>query len=168
MPQFLFRITKRKWDKVEFSWLSNDEIQADPLGDLRVSNGNLSVWHVEDDKSNLDQIIVALAVTRDTFDKFEYALVRQEALEQAGISKVVEPGKTPVTNVNHWHRDLIELTINKVTNLVNIIFNDLEKVRVPEKEVKEKIEQAVKSNSIDLQKVKPSMRNKIDELKSNN
>ncbi len=164
MPKYLFRITKRKWDKINVVWLKENEIQADPLGDLRISDGNLSVWHIEDDKSNLDEIIVALAVTRDNFDKFEYALIENEALEQARIDKVKEPGNTPFSNANHWHRDLVELTVNKISNLIDIVFNDIEKVRVPKKEVQEKIKKAVSRKSIDLNKLKDSMRQKIEQL----
>lgn len=64
MPHFLLSITKRKWDKLDVPWLPSHDIQGDPLGALRLNDGTLSVWHIDDDKSNLDIVITALAVTR--------------------------------------------------------------------------------------------------------
>jgi len=78
MPLYLLMINKRKWDRLNVPWLKPNQIQADPLGDLRINEGALSVWHIEDDESNLDLVIAALVATRQNFDKFEYGLFDQE------------------------------------------------------------------------------------------
>jgi hypothetical protein len=52
---------------------------------LRVNEGTLSVWHIEDDRSNLDVVIAALAATRQNVDKFEYGLFDQEIADRLGI-----------------------------------------------------------------------------------
>jgi hypothetical protein len=78
VPLLLRGIRKRRWstdttDK-SISWLSNGEIQSDALGDLNTSNNTLSVWYVEDDQSNLDQVITALASNRDAISNLDYVL----------------------------------------------------------------------------------------------
>ncbi len=74
MPRYLIMIKKRKWDKLSVPWLQGQGIQADPLSDLRISDGNLSVWHIKDDMTNLNDVILALAITRSNIDKLEYGL----------------------------------------------------------------------------------------------
>jgi hypothetical protein len=58
MPLYLIRITKRNWERDEYdtSWLEPSEVPADVHRDLRVTESALSVWHIEDDKSNLEEV----------------------------------------------------------------------------------------------------------------
>lgn len=164
MPQFLLRITKRKWDKLNVQWLRPNDIQADPLGDLSIIDGTLSVWYIEDDRSNLDLIVTALAATRERFDKFEFGLFDQNVVDLVDVLVKIKPGDTPLENANHWHRDLTELTIDKATTLVKTIFNGLEKKRLFAETITDRILGAVHAGDINLQKVNKTMRKKISEL----
>jgi hypothetical protein len=165
MPQYLLRIKKRKWDKLNLPWLEPNQIQADPLGDLNISEGTLSVWHIEDDKSNLDLVIAALAVNRQNFDKFEYGLFDQKIVDSIKLKIQIVPGDTPIDNVNSWHRDLVELTVDKASSLVKAIFDNFDKQRLLVDDVKTKIINAAKEGSINLQNVKdPTMKNEIIRL----
>lgn len=161
MPLFLLKITKRKWDKLPFGWLKANEVQGDPLGDLRIQDGTLSVWHIEDNHSNLKLIITALASNRDRFDKFDYGLFDQTLLDEIDIKIKETPGKTPIESVNLFHRDLTQLTINKTATLVNAIFDSLQKKRVLGEEIESLIRDGVKKSLIDLRKVKKSMKGRI-------
>lgn len=165
VPQFLFRITKRKWDKLNVQWLQPNDIQADPLGDLRITDGTLSVWYIEDDRSNLGLIVTALAATRQKFDKFEYGLFDQNVLDIVDVLVKKKPGDTPIENANVWHRDLVELNIDKATTLVKTIFNGLEKKRLLPDAITARILDAVHAGDINLQKVNKPMREKISELR---
>ncbi len=124
----------------------------------------MSVWYVEDDRSNLNVIVTALAATRQNFDKFEYGLFDQKDLDFVGISVKKKPGNTPLRKANVWHRDLVELTIDKATRLVKTIFNNLEKKRLLREDIKTRIINAVRAGDIDLQKVNKSMGEKIEKL----
>ncbi len=75
MALFLIRLNnKRTWDRQTYdAWLKPGQVPADVFRDFRVANGKLSVWHIEDDRSNLEQVIMALAATRDTFAPFDYS-----------------------------------------------------------------------------------------------
>lgn len=164
MPQYLLKITKRKWDKLDVPWLQTNEIQADPLGDLKIKDGTLSVWYIEDDKSNLDQIIAGLAATRQKIDKFEYGLFDQAVIDTADIRVELTQGEIPIESANSWHRDLIHLTVYRASNFVKTLFNAIEKERLIYDEVKARILEAVKTGNINLQKVQPSLRETIKQL----
>ena len=76
MPFVLRKIRKSKWWKHPgVPWLAHSDLQADALGDLQTSSNQLSVYHIEDDKSNLEQIVTALAASRDTIANLDYALL---------------------------------------------------------------------------------------------
>lgn len=164
MPQYLLMINKRKWDRLNVPWLKPNQIQADPLGDLRVNEGALSVWHIEDDKSNLDLVIVALAAARQNFDKFEYGLFDQNIASGFNIKVQITPGNSLIDTANAWHRDFIELTAEQALNLVNTIFDDLEKHRLYDDEVQNRILEAIKTGHLNLQNLNKSLRNKLAQL----
>ncbi len=164
MPQYLLMINKRKWDRLNALWLKPDQIQADPLGDLRINEGTLSVWQIEDDRANLDLVITALAATRQNFDKFEYGLFDQEIVINLGLKAQITPGNTPIDTANGWHRDLIQLTGDQALNLVKSIFDSLEKHRLYDDEVQTRILDAIQEEYLDLHKVNKSLRNKITQL----
>jgi hypothetical protein len=98
VPPFLLRrIDKRRWDWVgeEIPWLPAGELPAAPLTDLQTSiDSVLSVWQIQEDMSNLEEVVAAIAATRDTSDKFDYALFEMEFLAAAGIRPESTRGKS--------------------------------------------------------------------------
>lgn len=161
MPHFLLKINKRKWDKLDVPWLEPNQIQADPLGDLKISEGTLSVWHVNDDKSNLDIVITALAANRDNFDKFEYGLFDQTIAMSLNLKMQNTPGTTPIDKANIWHRDVVELTAEKAFELIKAIFDTFEKQRVLDDDIKTKILNADSQGNLDIHKVHDPMKSRI-------
>lgn len=59
---------------------------ADPLGDLATAGNTLSFWLVEDDRSNLDQVVTALASNCDRVSNIDYGLVRPDDVRRIGIA----------------------------------------------------------------------------------
>ena len=157
MPHYLLKISKRKWDRLDVPWLEPNQIQADPLGDLRIDKGTLSVWHVNEDKSNLEIVILALAATREKFDKFEYGLFDQELAKSINLKIQNTLGITPIDKANIWHRDVIELTAEKAFELIRAIFDTFEKERVLGDDIRTQIVNAVKEGNLDIQKVNNSI-----------
>ena len=90
---------------------TEEQIRNGPIRDLEPDNNTLSVWYIEDDRSNLERVAVALASTRDTFSNFDYALVDEQLLSALNIKVVQTDGITPDQEANtQWHRDLVELS----------------------------------------------------------
>ncbi len=161
MPRYLIMIKKRKWDKLSVPWLQGQGIQADPLSDLRISDGNLSVWHIKDDMTNLNDVILALAITRSNIDKLEYGLFDPAVVVDAGVTVQESPGNTPLEIANSWHRDLVQLTIDKVCRLTKSMFENLEKRRILEDEIRTMIIEAIDREVLDSKKLNKDLRNKV-------
>lgn len=162
MPLLLRAIRRNRWYTSDtVSWLPKGEIQADPLGDLATGNNTLSVWQVEDDKSNLEQVIAALAASRDTVSNLDYAIFDVDLLSSIGIKIEVNEGATPYEMANRWHRDLVELTATKLVRLAEAILVHSHRERVPEKKVLRLIKDAVQNGQIDKTKLRPSITTKL-------
>lgn len=96
MPLVLRKIRKSKWYKTErVSWLEEGQLQADALADLKTTNNELSVWHIEDDKSNLEEVVAALAANCDDVSNLDYALFDQQLLSEIDIRIKATKGGSP-------------------------------------------------------------------------
>ncbi|MSQ46810.1 MAG: hypothetical protein EXR78_00240 [Deltaproteobacteria bacterium] len=115
---------------------TDDQIRNGPLEDFVPENSTLSVWYIEDDRSNLEQVVIALASTRDFFSNFDYALVDEALLTTLSIKVEQTVGDTPDQEANTcWHRDLVELSDPKLIALIRTIAEKGETARIPEKEM---------------------------------
>lgn len=47
------------------AWFMGQELDSDSISDLQTQNHEFSVWEIPDDRSNLDDVVLALALTRD-------------------------------------------------------------------------------------------------------
>jgi len=153
VPPFLLRhIDKRRWDRVgeQIPWLPAGELPAAPLGDLKTTvQSVLSVWHIQEDRANLEDVVASLAANRDHSDKFDYTLFDMELLAEAGIRPMSTLGNSPNRVMNEqWHRDLVELTSSKLVQLARLISQGGNFDRVQEERVKELIAEAVNAGRI--------------------
>jgi hypothetical protein len=166
VPFLLRKIRKAKWYRTEaVPWLPNDQLQADALVDLATKGNKLSVYLVDDDHANLEQIVAALAANADYISDFDYALFNQNRLWDVDIKLESTQGDTPDSEVNDWHCDLIELSASSVIALANIILTDAMKKRFLSKRVFELLVSGVSSGQIDRTKVrlKPDIASRIDQ-----
>jgi len=153
VPFFLRKIGKAKWHK----YTVTDPLQSDALADLKTSSNTLSVWLIKDDKSNLEQVITALISSCDRFSNCDYVLIDINLVDSIGIKHEEVEGQTPYAVANQWHRDLIDLTVDKIFNLAKVI-EPLDKGRFPEKNVKNLIREAYKNGQIDETKLMDKMK----------
>jgi len=165
VPFFLRKIRKAKWYKNEnVSWLAEGELQADALSDLETKNNELSVWYVEDDKSNLEQIAAALAASGDAISNLDYALLDQEVLSEVSIKVRNTRGGSPDKKVNSWHRDLVELSATALFELAKAIQTKATKERILPRDIGRLIKRAVDAGQIDRTKLKPGVAAKLDSI----
>lgn len=138
--------TSTRWYNERPSWLREDDISADPLGDLATNENTLSVWHVEEDKSNLDQVVTALAASSDNISNLDYALFDRELLSEFSIKINPSQGGSPDEKTNtFWHFDLIELSALKLVELAKAMLVKAERKQVSEKMILQLIAQAIVS-----------------------
>jgi hypothetical protein len=165
MPLILRKIRKARWyqySQADFPWLLDEDIPADPLGDLATNNNTLSVWQIDDNKSNLPQVAAALAANCDDLSNLDYALLDQQFL-QNNITLQPSLGNSPDKTANqNWHCDLVELSARKLVDLAKAILAHAEIKRIPEKEMLHLLAQAAASGQIERAKLHDKIRAKID------
>lgn len=162
---FLRKVERRLWDwrEEDIPWLPPNEFPAAPLGDLRTSaDSKLSVWHIEEDRSNLALVVAAVAASRDHADKFDYVLFSEDILREVGIHAEVTRGTSRDSATNEqWHRDLTELTASKLVVLARLIGRYGTTDRFMENEVELLIREAIAAGRIDPGKLDPKLRERL-------
>jgi hypothetical protein len=156
---FLLRkIEKHRWNKEvanKSAGLPLGECPADTLVfDLKTEKNTLSFWHIEDDYSNLNLVVVAIACTRESLDTLDYGLVSVAAIDKIGIKIEPNPNDTVYNIVNTWHRDLVKLTASNLASLAQTMWNQIEPQRVSDKAILEYIVSGVASGELDRAKIK--------------
>jgi hypothetical protein len=154
----LRKITKPKW--YDTPWLGPGDVPADALIDLRTQNNELSVWHIEPDATNLDDVIAALAANNtDRVANLDYVLVDEEALAQLGIKTVKSPGASPHAHANsHWHRDLVELSGSRLLALAHEMKRrQAEHKRIQHATVRDILKAALQSGKLERESLKPAL-----------
>ena len=138
MPLLLRTVRQNRWYKDQASaWLEKADVPADPIGDLSTSQNRLSVWLVAADRSNIERIVRAVAVTRDKIESTGYVLFDSALLSDVGTSAETVPGKTPDEAANDWHRDLVDLSGNKLVALTRAILTNGESDTILKKRLRE-------------------------------
>ena len=160
MAFLLRKIRKPRWYKQDLPWVAANDIPPDPLGDLTTSENKLSVWYVKNDKSNLDQVLAAIAASSGSLSNLDYALFNEHILSEFKIEQSL--GGTPYDTVNtFYHRDLTELSGLRLVKLAKAILTNAERKRVPEKESLKLINEAVTSGGINRKKLQDGIKVKI-------
>lgn len=163
MTSYLVKFSrKRNWDILQFDWLVRGEVQSDPITDLRTKDGKLSVWEIDEDRSNLELVLLALACTRWDLDEIDFGLFNGEVAQELGIA--IEHGRanTPVRRANPYHRNLTELTVSRLANFVYAAFPHIEKERRLPGEVTKLILEAW-SGEVKQDEVDARLREKIEQ-----
>jgi hypothetical protein len=157
-------IRQPRWDSPgKYDWLAEGDIPADPLADFANTSENcLSVWLVDDDKKELDDVVAALAASREKADKLDYVLFTESHLKLTGIEVSATRGSTPDEHVNGRHRDLSHLSAAKVLALTTRVWNEnLELRRIDESRVVQLVAAAVRRGRISLAKLRPKLRDDV-------
>jgi hypothetical protein len=164
VPFVLRQIRRSKWYKhPDVQWLEEGELQADALGDLETTHNELSVWHIQDDKSNLGRVVAALAIGNGSRNlaNVDYALVDLQTVLDLDIQLVTTQGETLDAEVNSWHRDLVEMTASKLMGLASAIQTNGEKERLSPKKVASLVNSSVEEGYIDRSKLSASVLKKL-------
>jgi hypothetical protein len=166
----LLRITKyNKWINTKPNWLKEGEIPADPISNWQTTENKMSVWVVDNDVGLIEQIVAALAVNRIKVEDFEYVLLDSKIVAETGIKTIQIKGEILDNNLKNLHRDLVEISAQKLLKLTEVIFHAIEQEdtileRVPRKTVARYILDSINKRCIDSTRVKPEIIAKAQEL----
>ena len=164
MPLLLRSVNKAKWHNHWSGIPELSQIPADPLWDLRTQSNKLSIWWIEKDMSNFDAVISAIAATKDTFANVDYALIDSEAMLALSFKTEHTQGDTPHLDANQkWHRDLISLTAQGLVLLAQQVYAS-EMKRLSERSVAELLQKSFALGQLSVDKLKPTLRDKLQQL----
>jgi hypothetical protein len=156
MPLLLRKIRQARWyDHKAVPWLPEGSLQADALSDLKTEYNALSVWQVKDDKSNLEDIVTALAAECAGPTNLDYAIFDQALLLSIDVEVTRTPGQTSYAKASDWHRDLPELTAEKLMDLAGIIMTQAKRERLAERKIFSLVKGAVDRGEIPVTQLKP-------------
>lgn len=163
MAFFLRGIRRARWFRhPAIPWLPPGQLQADALLDLKTEGNSLSVYRIEDNRSNLERVVAALAASRDDPVNFDYALLEEAAVQELNILIETPPGDTPDEAVNRaWHRDLSQLTVDQLVELAKAIVAGV-RDRVPQKRIMELLQRSLRDGLLDRGRVKATLLVKIE------
>jgi hypothetical protein len=157
---YLFRtIKKARWNRENKpAWLGINQVPADTFRDLQTREGQLSVWFIEDDLSNLNDVIVAVTSNKEHVEKCDYALFDEKECTNLGIQLEDCEGTTPLKSANSWHRLFTELTGAKLIELAKVIYYKGKRDRFAFPDVKGKILSVYSKGEIDESQLRTSMK----------
>lgn len=143
------------WDKSQFpTWVDKDDLPSCIVQDLKAVDNALSLWEITDDKTNLLQVITALASTRKTLKwDFDYALLEINYVDQVNFTCLPQEAKTPYIGINSHHCNLSDLSLHKLVYFAHLLSKYGEFGRIPFKQLKTLLLDAIKNNKLKLRKI---------------
>ncbi|MEW5988493.1 MAG: hypothetical protein AB1791_17835 [Chloroflexota bacterium] len=135
-------------------WIGQGDIAADYLRDFHTKDNKLSLWKVEEDRSNLDRTIAAYVSMWSRPDNFSCLLFPTEVLDHLTLIREPQPGNTQDEVANFWHFNLVELTGSKIVALVrNILDSEYDIVIRDIEELSNSLAHSVQAEHIPFRKL---------------
>ena len=134
MAFILRQVRKNRWYKSEAeSALGINDVPADPLGDFNTSSNALSIWLIDNEKSNLNKVASALAAGRGTLSNFDYVILDFKYFNKLKFKHESSRGGTLDNRINECHIDIQALSGRKLVRLAQAFLRFGEVERIPEK-----------------------------------
>jgi hypothetical protein len=145
----LRKIHKSAWiDKPE--WLVGNEAPAVVLHDFEADANDLSLWWIEEDRSNLDRVVAALAGNCEYLGIVDVVLFPTELVEAAACGALAPTqGSCHDEHVaSTWHRDLTQLSTHRVAELARVVYRDARSdfMRFPKAQTKRLLQAALEKS----------------------
>jgi len=160
VPFLLRKIDKenRWWpptaDDADMTWLTADEVQADALVEIQTKQNALSAWFIDDHHSNLQQVVLALAASRDYASDLHYVLLDLADVAGAGLEVQRSEGNTADDDCNgKWHRDIVHLSASKMAVLAKLIHSQKKSRYERKKAIKKLLIQNIENNTLTRSRV---------------
>jgi hypothetical protein len=148
MPLLLRTVRQNRWLKqTAESYLEDNDVPADPFGDLQTTDNLLSVWVLAEDRSNLERVVRAVAIGKQKIDHTGYVIFDSDWLTSSGIQILSNPGTTFDAGANRWHRDLV-LSGNKLLALVDSILRRGDSGTLLKKRLQELVETGIENGEL--------------------
>lgn len=158
---------KPKWTNYRINpqeWLEPNDVPGDLLTDIGTKRNELSVFEVKNNKSNLDQIISAMAANRKDPIHIDYILIEMDSIVGENYALKKADGRTLIDEVNkNFHLNIEKLSGNRLVELAKIL-STKEVVTVRTKNVLKKVRLSVDNGEIDPKKLSEEMREAVEKV----
>ena len=170
MPFLARQIKQARWlSAIESFDRGGSDIYPDCLGDLATKESAISLWLVEDDQSNLDEIVCALAACREAVDSLDLLLLPSSIPTSIGtVSVSVENSPYPEA-YNNWHRNLGDLSGQRLIQLARyIVSGDQHPKRIKKDRVGEILLSRFQAGKLKVDLLNKKLRGQLEGLAKNN
>ena len=156
-------------------WDEKCELDAVSISDLKTDDNDISVWQVASDESNIRDIALAIALTRDRIQDFYAVILKDSDISTKTLQMNPLPGETKYENLRNEHNNIKVPTFWEIGYLAEYMhkqmMNDDNIKYFTERFLKEQLYQAVKNNKIaqeDIRKKKEykKIRQALEEMES--
>ncbi len=157
-----------RWDGSQIIERDDALFTGDAISDLRTSNNTLSVWLISD-KSELNDILIALALSRNKIDKLSYVEIEEAFIDDLKIeldeSELgVAPGVKRDSNILEKHRNLTEIDYWRLGLIAEYLFTQVKsnhKETFTKKKIKDLINKYVDDGKIEISEMNESVRESL-------
>lgn len=160
MAFFLRKIKKNKWREKE--GIPDNDVRSDLLSDCNTMDEKLSFWEIEDDRQNLNDVVMGIALSGDNVPTLDYLIIEKDIFElfvrEIGLSLDRSAGKTPVTSINSYHIDVTSLTGLRLVQLCNFLLKRVSKSNIRKPTILEEIRKAFTTGTIDVSALSQNMK----------
>ena len=163
--EFVLRKLDRRAAFHPVDWIQEGDVSADALSNLRTIGNALSVWQIDENTTNLDRVIAALAAGRMKLDKIDYALIDRQALDPLGIRLVKETGGSFDRDANTmWHQDITGLSGSKLLELASTLQTHAKFKRIHRNDVRDLVVASIDDGFIDSTQLDAKLREDLARL----
>jgi len=166
MPAILRKIDHKVYwaeDGDFTTYVPAGEAPADALQDLRTTENRLSIWRLEEDRTNLDRVLAAIVSGRDNLQKCDFIILDFRHIEENDLEMEANPGDTADSDANSkWHFNLTHLSSASLARLANVMFAHGERHRRLERELIPLLRQSVTDGYIAEGALKPNIAARIN------
>lgn len=139
-------------------WDEKCELDAVSISDLKTNGNDISVWQVANDESNIGDIALAIALTRDRIQDFYAVVLKDEDIFTKELQMNPLPGETKYENLRNEHNNIKVPTFWEIGYLAEYMHkqmsNDDNVKYFTERFLKEQLYQAVKNNKISQEDIR--------------
>jgi hypothetical protein len=166
MPSFLARsVTTVKWKERDIG--GRTAVPAHGItNDIRVTENRLSFWTCDPSHlPSLEQVVLALAATRDTVDRLDLVWIDETAIKNIPLRIVPTEGDTPAQSLRDRHRDVADIDLGAMHELAQNVakaVNGTQTKRWTKAEVRKILKNAAAQNSLDMNGVGERLRSEIE------
>lgn len=138
-------------------WFVKDALDADCISDLRTIKNEVSVWQLDDACSDIDQLVLAIALTRDEVSELYVAKLKDSDLTKLQMTFKNGVGNSNFFSYNDRHTNILANDIWDLGYLAEYISNLLkadEYVYYSEDKIIEMLAQRIENQIIPWNDVK--------------